>query len=558
MKLPISLCMIVRDEEDMLSGCLASAEPYVSEIIVVDTGSRDETIPIAESYGAVVVRAEWEDDFSGARNRGLELAEQPWILVLDADERLLPCSEQVWERLLSPQQTTLGYYVTLSSLTGDVSQPAEIRDMVCRLFRNDPQIRFAGTIHEEAATSITAIAADGIGIAYCPIVIRHYGYLDEMVTRRDKITRNLRLIERALHLAPEDPVLRYAMGAESFAAGRMEQAVEWLAPLAAELEAELATELATECNGGLAAGCLVDGSADCSAESSADDGSAGSGYGSDLFLKLSHAYRQAGRLAEAVEWAKRGVRMYPDFPDLYEAAAAAHLTNGQPVEALFAYEEAIDVGTSPPYYTSAPGAGTYRAMYGAGLASEQVEQWVQAAAYYGRAIQLHSAYYPAWERLLQMASCNEPVWAAVEEALAHYSALLQGSGGVPDLKLLELLTDLPAEKATVLLLQLLPLTSAAEDTACSPRDMLAGGAALAAAGRWAAASDRFASAARASASDPLLARAAAFGLAASFAARSRAHAVAARNPAGERSASLPLLELEAELLVRLLIAIYQG
>lgn len=73
-KPPVSLCIIVRDEETFLPACLASAEAYVSEIIVVDTGSTDRTVQIAESYGAKVVHAVWRDDFAAACNLGLEQA----------------------------------------------------------------------------------------------------------------------------------------------------------------------------------------------------------------------------------------------------------------------------------------------------------------------------------------------------------------------------------------------------------------------------------------------------------------------------------------------------
>jgi len=84
----ISLCMIVRDEEEHLEKCLESVNDAVDEIIVVDTGSRDKTVSIARSFGAGIFFHEWENDFSVPRNISLEHATGDWILILDADEVL--------------------------------------------------------------------------------------------------------------------------------------------------------------------------------------------------------------------------------------------------------------------------------------------------------------------------------------------------------------------------------------------------------------------------------------------------------------------------------------
>src|SRR5258706_331150 len=84
----LSLCMIARDEERFIGAALASARECVSELIVVDTGSRDRTAAIAAEHGARVLEFAWCDDFSAARNRGLAAASGTHILVLDADERL--------------------------------------------------------------------------------------------------------------------------------------------------------------------------------------------------------------------------------------------------------------------------------------------------------------------------------------------------------------------------------------------------------------------------------------------------------------------------------------
>src|SRR5262249_6517995 len=86
----ISLCMIVRDEEPRIEECLRSAAPYVGEMVVVDTGSKDRTREIAAACGARVYEMEWTDSFAAARNASLDLARGQWIYWQDADDVLSP------------------------------------------------------------------------------------------------------------------------------------------------------------------------------------------------------------------------------------------------------------------------------------------------------------------------------------------------------------------------------------------------------------------------------------------------------------------------------------
>ena len=82
----ISLCMIVKNEERSLARCIKSVKSLVDEIIIVDTGSNDNTINIAKDLGAEIYNFEWCDDFSAARNESIKYANHQWILLLDADE----------------------------------------------------------------------------------------------------------------------------------------------------------------------------------------------------------------------------------------------------------------------------------------------------------------------------------------------------------------------------------------------------------------------------------------------------------------------------------------
>jgi glycosyltransferase involved in cell wall biosynthesis len=87
--LPLSVCMIVRNESQHLPKALASVKGIAAEIVVVDTGSTDDTVSIATEMGAKVLHLAWTDDFASARNAALEAATQPWILSLDPDQMLV-------------------------------------------------------------------------------------------------------------------------------------------------------------------------------------------------------------------------------------------------------------------------------------------------------------------------------------------------------------------------------------------------------------------------------------------------------------------------------------
>jgi cellulose synthase/poly-beta-1,6-N-acetylglucosamine synthase-like glycosyltransferase len=109
-QLPISVCMIVRDEEIHLPDALASVRSIAEEIIVLDTGSVDRTVEIATAMGARVLTYDWQDDFAAARNVSIEAARHDWILVLDADQRLAPDMYSMLSRAITqPCMARSGY-----------------------------------------------------------------------------------------------------------------------------------------------------------------------------------------------------------------------------------------------------------------------------------------------------------------------------------------------------------------------------------------------------------------------------------------------------------------
>src|SRR3972149_5420178 len=148
----VSLCMIVKNEETYLADSLKSAKPFVDEIIVVDTGSTDSTVEIAQAFGAKVVHFPWRDDFAAARNESLRHATGDWVLVMDADERLTQGSGELIEGLSRAPADIVGYIVKL--LWPKEGDGGMVRlGWLTRLFRNWIGVEYRGIIHEEVASS---------------------------------------------------------------------------------------------------------------------------------------------------------------------------------------------------------------------------------------------------------------------------------------------------------------------------------------------------------------------------------------------------------------------
>jgi glycosyltransferase involved in cell wall biosynthesis len=212
-----SAAMIVRDEEEMLGDCLASIKGIVDEIIIVDTGSVDATRDIALAYGAILLEAPWEGDFSKARNAALDAASGQWILYIDADERLGQIDRATVERLLS-DQTKSAYRVRFHPQTGFT------RSYEYRVFRNDPRVRFERRMHEKIIPGIERMSSeDKLHVGKCEITIHHIGYDGD---QSHKHARNLPLLKEQSVTTPEDVYNLRHLGVILEAQGDDEAAIE--------------------------------------------------------------------------------------------------------------------------------------------------------------------------------------------------------------------------------------------------------------------------------------------------------------------------------------------
>ncbi|MFQ5962991.1 MAG: glycosyltransferase [Candidatus Scalinduaceae bacterium] len=236
----ISLCMIVKNEEDYLPKCLQKMKPFVDEIIVVDTGSDDETVEIAKQYGARVYGHKWNDDFSEARNISLRHATGNWILALDADEVIAEKDMQRIRELISITDNT-GFnliqrnYENYAGFKGWMENKTDyiegkdyagyIDSPLIRLFKNRRGIRFSGRVHEIADIS----HLDGNNqIGNTDIVIHHYGKAKDKQQLDKKGDLYLSIGMKKIKDNPNNARAHFDLGIQCSEKGLFEDAVKYL------------------------------------------------------------------------------------------------------------------------------------------------------------------------------------------------------------------------------------------------------------------------------------------------------------------------------------------
>ena len=218
----ISVCLIARNEETFIGQCLDSVKDFAHELVVVDTGSDDRTKEIAQERGARVYDAPWEDDFSKARNEALRHVSGDWVLVLDADEILSPEGVDSLFAEVNDRKS-IGFRLPL------INEGAEEQgtSYVPRLFRNAPGLFYVGRIHEQVFSSVEVRRRQwGMEnrLGTSPIV--HFGYSKELTRDRDKVARNLRLLQVAIEEIPDDPNLLMNLALELSRSGNESESLK--------------------------------------------------------------------------------------------------------------------------------------------------------------------------------------------------------------------------------------------------------------------------------------------------------------------------------------------
>ena len=336
----LSLSMIVRDEAARLEACLASVADFVDEMVVVDTGSRDDTVALARRLGATVLEMAWPGDFAPARNQALEHVRGDWVLVLDADERLRPEAREPLQRLMAEPEA-----LVITLLRRELGAAQAPYSAVSRLFRRHPALRWSRPYHAMIDDSVLALQArePHWRILHCaePALL-HDGYRAESLARGDKAARLRAAMEADLAERPGDAYAMAKLAGLELREGHRERAMAMLrlglaaCPGSAHAERfELLLSLAM-------------------AVAPADPNQAAGLYGEALTLPLDPRLTAAARLNLAllrqgqgllVEAAALAQEVTAEAPELARAWIALGLIErqrGRPAAAIAAYRQALE------------------------------------------------------------------------------------------------------------------------------------------------------------------------------------------------------------------------
>ena len=360
----ISACMIVRDEAKNLPDCLASIQGQVDEIVIVDTGSVDDTVRIGREHGARVSMMEWTGDFSIARNRSLALAQGSHLFVIDADETAPPDLGLRIRAFIAAHPQALGRIRIRSAYRTATAQALYSTASVSRLLPNIPGVMFAGAIHEQLLCTGLDLPRLNTGIT-----LEHYGYALTAEQAEIKSLRNKSLLEAALGANPHDAYLWFQLGKTLQASG------DWA-------EAETAYERSWM--------LLQPG------------GAHGVNFTPGLLLGYLHALKQQKKPDQFFSLMDIAQDLYPDLPDLPFLLAGGLMSFGIPDfdRIRRCYERSLEIGEQGVRYDGVEGTGSYLAWYNLGAFNEALGNTAAAVAAYAKSAELgYAAAIPAAQRL---------------------------------------------------------------------------------------------------------------------------------------------------------------
>lgn len=224
----ISQCLIVKNEEENIEHCLGHLKSVVNEQIVVDTGSTDRTIELAEKMGAKVFHFDWINDFSAARNFAIDKAKGDWIIFLDCDEYFSEDSVPKLKKYMKAwvkEKNVDGIMCQMVHIDKDKNPLTVANNISPRIFKNKKNLRYKNKIHEALSNSYKSDGDTNVGDASNNLTIYHTGYDMEIVMDKNKIERNISMIKSSIEENPQDAKMHYYLSNEYYRIERYEDAI---------------------------------------------------------------------------------------------------------------------------------------------------------------------------------------------------------------------------------------------------------------------------------------------------------------------------------------------
>lgn len=375
----LSLCMIVRDEEENLPRCLQSVKGLADEIIVADTGSKDRTAEIASRFGAKFFHIPWNDSFADARNESIAKANGEWILLMDADDRLEDGGAEKILRLLRASRNDCDIFCcrTVCFVGESADGSACSVNQSIRLIRNGRGYRFRGRIHEQVVQGEKSLPVQAFRQA--DVTFYHYGYLDRQIRQKNKHARNLRLIRMELNENPLDAFMLFCMGNEFLAMSQPYKA------LCCFRRSHLLADLRDS-------------------------------YTPVLLLRMIVCCDRLKLDRELSALVTEGLNRFPlQAPDfLYLKACALH-RRGDPRAALRYFRKCVSAGKSPFLCCSIPGSASYQAEYSQAVVLAKLGETEKAIRRCLKAARAWPAFRPAYQKAVDlMAEAGYPAQKIAE------------------------------------------------------------------------------------------------------------------------------------------------
>ncbi|MEJ6949875.1 glycosyltransferase [Natronospora cellulosivora (SeqCode)] len=370
----ISLCMIVKDEENNIKNCLESVYKYVDEIIIVDTGSRDNTLSIAKNYQVTIIKESWYDDFSRARNTSLEHAQGDWILYLDADEYL---PEKTVKKLSELSKNKIAS-AWLFSIISPINDNTANRHANIRMFRNKKNYFFQGKIHEQIKPSIIKNDPEAV-ILNSGLDIYHSGYRNDYRGRKAKTLRNIRILKQELKKREKNPFLNFNIAKSYYVLGKYQLS---------QKHYQIAVE-------------NIDDHSDIRPV---------------LYRNYSLCLIETGEFKVAISLLKKAVLEYEDYPDLYFIMAHIYWDLGWIKEAKKYYNLCLNIKKISIKYTTSPGVNTFLALENIGEICLRENNIKKATKYFEKAYLSNKSF----QLLVKILSCLQKILKKDKEIIQYF------------------------------------------------------------------------------------------------------------------------------------------
>ncbi|ANF98483.1 TPR domain-containing glycosyltransferase [Paenibacillus bovis] len=352
MRFTVSLCMIVKNEEEVIGKCLESIHKQINEIIIVDTGSSDRTIPIAESYGATIHSYKWNDDFASARNYSLQQAKSDYILILDADEYF----EGEYD-LQKELATAKDFYIF--PIHNLLDNERYFIHSAIRLFKNSPELRYKNRLHEHLDLEGKEKQMQWSKVS---VSIQHTGYQSNTIIEKDKNNRNLNLMMQETKEHPNSYNF-YNLGKAYMAIEQYEESAEYFAKAITDSDNQT--------------------------------------HQADLLKKWGESLLQLNRSNEALKILYDAVQKYPAHTDLLYVLAEAYYDEKYLKDAASTWIKCTELGNKGDFISE--GVSDYLAYAQLAELYKQEDNLAEAYKYILKAITSKRSHMPALKKYFEIA-----------------------------------------------------------------------------------------------------------------------------------------------------------